>query len=920
MSPRTTLYPAIVVALLFLYPQSGHGKPANYSLNQFTSLPTIGHIVIDDCFSAGFGQMGESDCLQSEYPLLDTAEFQLSSFTTGLFGEGSRSWLLIGGAAAGVAAALAGGGSSGSDSSPASIGSGIFGSGETGAEVNQRDITSPAFYQTSEYLQRADLDVIKAKEAYANIAVFAGVDGAVQGGEGTTIAILDTGVDATHRDLDGNLLTPCGSGDRFCREHYALSDPAGHGTHVAGIAAAEKNTNGVHGVAFNARILPGCAYVSGGCYQQPAGDGELMYWASSNGATVANMSYAYTFGERTLVASDIAGMNPDYRHPDLKSYLFGAPDNQPDSDYQQAAAALQQGLVTVVAAGNFNDAVIGATPETEQPSVMAMAPLIYRDTAIGNDLDYQWLTVINVANNGQRVGSSHACGYAADFCLSAPGTAITSTIPGGRYDSLTGTSMSAPQLSGAFALIAGAFPSLKLPSSSRQYDVCRQDSPIYNRRQCHSKAVVNRLLASATDLGEAGTDPVYGRGLLNLEAATSLMGEALLPSRSGASYTLSESRFAPSFILNGVEKQLSAIRFVAVDDYDNAGFIYPGTALLATSDDHHSGIDALRYLQRSLPGEPLSRMAISDHLSLAFTPPDGYSEFTSPYYELDYAMSTEVALTFGYGDLSRRDFAGGSFGFTGMNVLPASQAFDAPLSYFQGQGQYVHYQHQLADHSLLELALTHGEAEEFMNRHVGEPESTTVMFRLTRPFTDQLTGSLRLGSLREVSTVLGSHGTGPWNTHNGSDSILIGGGIHYQFDPSMKMIMNYYRLTTGADQTRGILNVPASLTASSFSGGLWIDGDHGWQYGLFVTQPLGLDEGRAGLELPVGYVGYSLAYEHFDIDLEPEARHLEYELAASWSPDRSPLSLKLNLISIRNHRHIPDNDDIIALINLSFIL
>ncbi len=167
-----------------------------------------------------------------------------SSFMSGFSGNGINSWLLIGGAATGVAAALAGGGGGSSSSTAPGIRSSD--PGYTGGITGQGDITSPSFYQTSEYLQRADLDVIKAKEAYANIAALNSANGAVQGGGGITIAILDTGVDPTHQDLAGNILIPCETG-LPCREHYALSDPSGHGTHVAGIAAAEKNTSGIHG-------------------------------------------------------------------------------------------------------------------------------------------------------------------------------------------------------------------------------------------------------------------------------------------------------------------------------------------------------------------------------------------------------------------------------------------------------------------------------------------------------------------------------------------------------------------------------------------------------------------------------------------------------------------------------------------------
>lgn len=922
MRSWTAVYPVLSISLILLYPLPCFGrtshtdtsseKPSILLTLESSALSIQRHIchpVLSDSF------ITLNDCT----PLTQSKDRPLQHFLSGLSsilsGSWMNSWLLIGGSATGLAASLAGAGSSNSPE-PASFTQ----PGNTEFSDNfreQGDATSPSFYQTSEYLNRTDLDTIKAKEAYANIAAFNSNTGALQGGAGITIAILDTGVDATHPDLDENILHPCETG-LPCSEHYSISDPNGHGTHVAGIAAAEKNTSGIHGVAFNARILPGCAYVRGGCYQEPAGNGELMLWSASNGASVTNMSYAFTQGGRTKVASDIAGPNPDYSHHELKNHLFGSESVHAASDYQQARAALQQGLVTIVAAGNFDHYLEGNTPETEQPSVMSMAPLIYADSSIKHDLDYQWLTVINTNNQGGRALSSHACGDAAEFCISAPGSAVTSTYPGGSYQPLSGTSMATPQVSGAFALVAAAFPNLKLPSDNRQRDVCQQGHPRYNRNQCHSKAVVNRLLTSATDLGVEGTDSVYGRGLLNLDAATSLIGTAQLHTSSGTTFRLGENQLDHSFILgNEIEKQLSGIHFIVVDSYDNAGFIYPATYLLSNGDQNPTVIDASTYLHRSLGKDRSYTAHINENLSFNVNPFDQVHSQKQAHYKLNYSLGPNTSLSIGYGNKNYGSFTNSS-GHTSLDHFHISQAFHHPLAHFQTHGHSVQYKHHFPDKSVLTAETYHGKVSENISAQSSPLSTTTMSINLTRPITKGITGSFVLGGMRENKSLLASHGSGIWSTANGSSTMLIGTRIHYQLSPSLQLLMSYYQLSTEPEQFSELLEISDDIIANAFSSGLLIQGNDHWEYGLLITQPTRLQSGEAALDLPVRYNNDELSYQKFNINLEPGGHHMEYELVATWSSEKHPLSFKINLLKITDHGNIPDNDDTIALLNLSF--
>ena len=122
---------------------------------------------------------------------------------------------------------------------------------------------------------------------------------------------------------------------------------------------------------------------------------------------------------------------------------------------------------------------------------------------VGNrELEGWWLAVVAVDKNNRIASFSNGCGEAARFCLAAPGVNILSTVsPRDRdydnhyYWTESGTSMAAPVLSGALAVLKSRHPQL-------------------NARQA-----VDILLRTATDLGAPGTDPVYGHGLVNLERA-----------------------------------------------------------------------------------------------------------------------------------------------------------------------------------------------------------------------------------------------------------------------------------------------------------------------------------------------------------------------------------------------------------------
>ena len=215
-------------------------------------------------------------------------------------------------------------------------------------------------------------------------------------GSGVTIAILDSGVLATHPDLAANLVP----GWNFYDNDSNTADVYGHGTAVAGAAAAiANNGTGVVGVAGAAKIMPiRVTDISGYGYYSTVAQG--ITYAADHGARVANASFAS---------------------------LYSSSSVQSAAQYMKSKG----GLVTV-AAGNSgtNDG---------SPAITSMIPVSATD---GNDVIASWSSFGN---------------YVA---VSAPGVGIWTTNSSGSYGAWSGTSFSSPITAGVLALMMAAKPTL----------------------------------------------------------------------------------------------------------------------------------------------------------------------------------------------------------------------------------------------------------------------------------------------------------------------------------------------------------------------------------------------------------------------------------------------------------------------------
>lgn len=242
-------------------------------------------------------------------------------------------------------------------------------------------------------------------------------------GNGIVVAVIDTGVDYSHPDLGGGFGTGYKviGGYDFYNDDSDPMDDNGHGTHVAGIIAAN---GGISGVAPDAEIL---AYKALG----PNGSGSMSHCIAAIEA-----------------AMDPNGDGDTSDHADIISMSLGGPGESGDPISLAVRSAVEAGVAVVVAAGN------------DGPLMGTVASPGIEPTAI---------TVGAVDDDGVLAGFSSR-GTTPELLMkpeiSAPGVSIYSTVPfsgtqfssSSGYFSMSGTSMATPHVSGAAALLLQLHP------------------------------------------------------------------------------------------------------------------------------------------------------------------------------------------------------------------------------------------------------------------------------------------------------------------------------------------------------------------------------------------------------------------------------------------------------------------------------
>jgi subtilisin family serine protease len=259
----------------------------------------------------------------------------------------------------------------------------------------------------------------------------AGYTGLTATGQRVRIAVLDTGVKSTHTDLAANVFM--GEGTNCITPLAPPEDDHGHGTHVAGTAAAAFNGSGVVGVATNVKITPVKVLNSTGVgtdSQVICGLDHVAALAEDGVPTVVNMSLADENRPGEVACSS--------------------------SPLHEAVCALTaEGVTVVAAAGNDGVDATSFVPAAF-PEVIAVSAFTDFDggrSSAGCSFDLEYLyqcddMLADFSNYGSVVD------------VTAPGVHIHSTLIDGTWGTESGTSMAAPHVAGAAALVLSADPAL----------------------------------------------------------------------------------------------------------------------------------------------------------------------------------------------------------------------------------------------------------------------------------------------------------------------------------------------------------------------------------------------------------------------------------------------------------------------------
>jgi hypothetical protein len=221
------------------------------------------------------------------------------------------------------------------------------------------------------------------------------------GDASVVVAVLDTGVDLTHPDLDG--VTVVAPRDVFWNS-TEVTDEVGHGTHVAGTIVAETNNGvGVAGIAPASTLMPVRITSGQSLSFSDALDG--VDWARTHGADIISMSFG-----GTLTSEQVALGQPTF------------------------TAAREAGILLVAASGN------DGRPARNYPA------------------SFNGVVSVGAVDVADELAEFSTTGTALDIV--APGVDVLSTLPDGDYETLSGTSMAAPHVAGVAALVWAARPTL----------------------------------------------------------------------------------------------------------------------------------------------------------------------------------------------------------------------------------------------------------------------------------------------------------------------------------------------------------------------------------------------------------------------------------------------------------------------------
>lgn len=645
-------------------------------------------------------------------------------------------------------------------------------------------------------------------------------------GGNATVAILDGQTDISHSDLGG----------RVVRTGLDVGN-SNHGTHVAGIIGASLNGSGVSGVAPLANMLNYPVFNSSGQWLYPDIT-AILQDAVSNGASAANMS----FGPST--AADLAFL-----------------------DTLMAIESVRGQMLVTKAAGNDgqflgNEYVPSGTVLDNLIVVGAMEPdgtRAYYSNRPGN------ACIVDQTTGACTV-------KIRKIFLVAPGgslfTGVQSTLPGDAYGGMSGTSMAAPQVAGAIALLQSRWPFLKLqPTTTRDILLMTADRNIKRYKE-----------------GD------YGQGLLDVVAAMSPVGTLTIGGGGSSggggggggkgggpkprAWALEDTRLHTGRALSAVAESKATI--AALDDFSR-DFTYPVSALVAAP-----STPLPSKLERMITGSDTAFDTAIDwgrpgSLTLRETVSGGPG--STPRWSASFSLpGSDVTLHMGEGKARTMLYpnvvaVGADMGTdaseTGLNPvlgLVEDGAFSGASFGDTGRVRFV-LGFAYSDRPELATATAYEGRAMIASAHLPAGPQTTLGATLTR--------------LEEDGGLLGARGTGAFSTGDGTITNAATLALNWKgHDGYALMAAATVGLTEGGSDN-GVVRMSSGLPSDAWhlgvrKTGLRRDDD---RLTLSLSQPLRMSGGSMTLTSASGLDAQgTMHYTAQDIGLEPSGREIDLQL------------------------------------------